>query len=122
MQGVLKSTVPHTGVINALAAIPFALGIIITGHTLIAVLTIDTDRRLAGTAPVGQNFAGLAGPIYTGRRIVPTIVITATGNTADATRTEGCRCTAAGVIGHIAETTIAIHALPCTGGITIVIA
>ena len=50
-----------TGVVDALAIVALALSVLITGHTLIAILTGNTDPKVAFTASIATDLAGLAG-------------------------------------------------------------
>ena len=51
----------QTGVIDALAVFTLALRVVITGHTLIAILTGNTDPKVALATSVATDLAGLAG-------------------------------------------------------------
>ena len=50
-----------TGIIDALAVFTLALSVVITGHTLIAILTGNTDPKGPLAAAVAADLAGLAG-------------------------------------------------------------
>ena len=57
---VVSDITGDTGVIDALAVIALALGIVITGDTFIAVLTGNADPKGALAASVAADLAGLA--------------------------------------------------------------
>ena len=109
---IVRWVTDATEIIDALPVGPVTIRILCTGHTDLAIVTIDTNGIDIVIAPaVGNKLTDLTGPSDTGRCLVWTIAITETRDTLHTAGAKWCCPTAAGVVRHITDSTAASHAL-----------